>query len=230
MSTTIETVPHREVEASHHITCLVLRSCNSDMSSYNNFIWPVSGDVAAPDWNPAPIRGGGLHGLKWGYGDLGLLNWADDAKWLVVEVVEAEYVDLGMKVKFPRGKVVYCGEYTEAVTIISDAFIARTIADSETDENIQAASGNSSQLAASGNSSRLAASGYSSQLAASGEDSIVCGVGLNSIGSAGTNGCIALVWHDGKRYRIAVGYIGENGIEANTKYCVDRFGKLAEVN
>ena len=50
--------------------------------------------------------------------------------------------------------------------------------------DIQAASGDSSQLAASGDSSQLAASGYSSRLAASGYSSQLELTGNNSIGAA----------------------------------------------
>ena len=38
---------------------------------------------------------------------------------------------------------------------------------------------------------------------------------------------VQVKWWDGERYRIATGYVGEDGIEANTAYCV-RDGKLVE--
>ncbi|MCW1921289.1 hypothetical protein OKA05_01920 [Luteolibacter arcticus] len=93
-----------------------------------------------------------------------------------------------------------------------------------------AASGNASQLAASGNDSQLAASGYASRLAASGNDSIAVSAGLLSRAKAGTNGAIALAWHDGTRIRVAVGYVGENGIEADTWYQVSEAGELVKVD
>jgi hypothetical protein len=110
-----------------------------------------------------------------------------------------------------------------------------------------AASGYSSQLAASGYSSQLAASGYSSQLAASGDysklaasgdysklavdgkKSIAVASSLNCKAKAGEDGCIAMAWwdSDNERYRMAVGYVGED-IAADTWYeVVD--GKLAKV-
>jgi hypothetical protein len=52
--------------------------------------------------------------------------------------------------------------------------------------------------------------------------------GLNGVAKAGENGCFALCWHDGKRNRIVVGYVGEDGIEADTFYRVAD-GKLFRV-
>ncbi|NUY33263.1 hypothetical protein F0160_22525 [Paraburkholderia sp. JPY303] len=94
-----------------------------------------------------------------------------------------------------------------------------------------AASGNSSQLAASGNSSKLAASGNYSKLAASGKKSIVMAADTDCTAKVGEDGCIALAWWDSKaeRPRVTVGYVGEEGIEANVAYCV-RDGKLAKVD
>jgi hypothetical protein len=102
-----------------------------------------------------------------------------------------------------------------------------------------AASGYSSQLAASGDYSKLAASGYSSQLAASGDYSQLAASGENSIAAAiscgctakaGIGGCIALRWNDGGRPRLAVAYVGENGIKADTWYRVDEAGQFVEVS
>ena len=93
-----------------------------------------------------------------------------------------------------------------------------------------AASGNYSQLAASGYYSKLAASGDSSQLAASGKKSIVMAAAAGCTAKVGEDGCIALAWWDSsaERFRVAVGYVGEDGIEADFEYRV-RDGKLARV-
>jgi hypothetical protein len=102
-----------------------------------------------------------------------------------------------------------------------------------------AASGYSSQLAASGDYSKLAASGYSSklaasgdysQLAASGENSIAAAISCGCTAKAGIGGCIALRWNDGGRPRLAVAYVGENGIKADTWYRVDEAGQFVEVS
>ncbi|EGL8528273.1 hypothetical protein IRL25_004925 [Salmonella enterica] len=45
----------------------------------------------------------------------------------------------------------------------------------------------------------------------------------------GENGCASVPWHDGERIRIAVAYVGENGIEANTPYCVNDEGQFTRL-
>ena len=88
---------------------LVLRTCDQDHRSYGGFQWPELGPVECPDWNPSPVCGGGLHGLLWGAGDWTLVDISPDAVWKVARVLASEIVDLGGKVKFPRGEVVYSG-------------------------------------------------------------------------------------------------------------------------
>jgi hypothetical protein len=88
---------------------LVLLTCDENMRSYGGFTWPKKGRVECQDWNPSAKCGNGLHGLLWGCGDAGLLSRGDCTRnWLVVRVLSSEIVDLGGKVKFPRGLVVLC--------------------------------------------------------------------------------------------------------------------------
>ena len=90
----------------------VLKTVAHDMTSRNGFKWPRRGRVEAPDWDPRPVCGGGLHGFLRGEGDGGLAMWFDDTIWLVIKV--DEWVDLDRKVKFPRGYVVLAGSREEA--------------------------------------------------------------------------------------------------------------------
>ena len=85
---------------------LVLRTCGEDLRSYCGFQWPKKGPVECPDWDPQPVCGHGLHGLLWGCGEAALLDLEKPAWWLVVRVRASEIVDLGGKVKFPRGEVI----------------------------------------------------------------------------------------------------------------------------
>jgi hypothetical protein len=90
-----------------------------------------------------------------------------------------------------------------------------------------ASSGNSSSSASSGNSSSSASSGNSSRSASSGYSTISMVAGLNGRAKAGPNGCLSLCYNDGKRPRVVTGYVGEDGIEADTWYRVKN-GKLVE--
>jgi hypothetical protein len=97
----------------------VLRTNDSEGKGYGGFQWPKKGKVEAPDWNPEPICGGGLHGLLNGEGNADLLNWGADAQWQVVKVLATDIVHIGTgKVKFPRGVVVYTGDRSGATSFL----------------------------------------------------------------------------------------------------------------
>ena len=98
------------------------------------------------------------------------------------------------------------------------------------DDSKLAASGHNSTLAASGDGSKLAASGDGSKLAASGKNSICMAAGYASTAQVGENGVIVLPYYDGIRTRVAVGYVGENGIEPNVEYKVNNNGIFEKVN
>ena len=100
---------------------LVLRNCPPGMVSRNDFKWPESGPVEAPDWDEEPECGNGLHGWLWGEGegDLGY-GYEPKVRWLVVSVAADDIVDLGGKVKFARGEVVFCGDVAGATEFIRE--------------------------------------------------------------------------------------------------------------
>ena len=93
-----------------------------------------------------------------------------------------------------------------------------------------ASSGYGSKAASSGDGSKAASSGDYSKAASSGEAPIAMVAGQNGRAKAGPNGCVALVWHDGQRNRIAVGYVGEDGIKADTWYRLDAAGRFVEAD
>ena len=101
---------------------LVLRTCKADMTAYNSFKWPETGTVSAPDWDPKPECGNGLHGLLHGCGDSSYLSNEPDAKWLVVAVPKGTCVDIERKVKFQSCEVVYAGTKEEAIRRIAEAY------------------------------------------------------------------------------------------------------------
>ena len=185
---------------------LVIRTCNADMTSQNGFTWPESGQVSAADWNPEPVCGHGLHGLLDGVGDYSLLSRKHDAKWLIVRVPRAEIVDLDTKVKFPRGEVVYCGGMAGALTRMGQRWIELA------------------QASAKGQH----ASAKGEHAAATGDSGAAAVLGLEGRAKAGKDGLLAVAWHDGKRPRLAVGYVGEDGIKPDTWYRATRAGKLVK--
>ena len=108
------------------------------------------------------------------------------------------------------------------------------------DASKAASSGNYSKAASSGNSSTAASSGHSSKAASSGDSSTAASSGHYSKAACDTNGfaCVAgvtgavrgnagsalsLGYMDREgRNRIAVGYVGEDGIEPGVWYTADR--------
>ena len=184
---------------------LVLRTAAADMTSRGGFKYPKRGWVKAPDWSAAPVCGGGLHGLLWGEGDGSHLNWDDDAKWLVLEVKEQELVDLDKKVKFPGGRVVFCGDRKGATQyLLAHGGAGKAICGAALSQGDKAA----------------VSAGYRGQASAGSWGQASAGEGGQA--SAGENGTIIVQWWDNasKRYRVKVGYIGEDGLKPDTWYKV----------
>ena len=181
----------------------MLRTCRADMTSHGGFVWPRSGPVEAPDWSPKPYCGEGLHGLLMGQGDGVLLDWSPDAVWLVVEVDPSEVVGLRGKVKVPRGIVVFAGDRFAATEDIINrgANRAEVVGGTATAGNYGTATAGDGGTATAGNYGTATAGNYGTA-------------------TAGYGGTVVVKYHDGLRYRLAVGYVGENGIKPNTPYCV----------
>ncbi|HBN9476830.1 TPA: hypothetical protein L3869_001516 [Pseudomonas aeruginosa] len=103
-------------------TALVLRTCSADLTSHGGFQWPdkIGAVVEAPDWKKDNKCGHGLHGWLFGQGDHGFSSTVGDAdaKWLVVEVVIADLIALGGKVKFPRCTIRHIGEKASATQFL----------------------------------------------------------------------------------------------------------------
>ncbi len=208
-------------------SALVLRTCASDLTSRDGqFQWPASGEVSAPDWRATTECGNGLHGFLWGEGDGDLASWDAEAKWLVVEVEAATIIDLEGKVKFPRGNVVFCGDRLAATTFIQEhgasgkAVVGGTATAGDSGTATAGDSGTATagdRGTATAGDSGTATAGYSGTATA----------GDSGTATAGDRGTILIKHWDGKtgRYRIAIGYVGEDGILPNREYVI-RDGKL----
>ena len=190
---------------------LVLKSVKENMASdYDpNFIYPQKGLVEAKDWNPSKECGGGLHGWLWGVGDFSSKVRSFKAKWLVIEVDENEIIDLVDKVKFRKGKVVFCGSFVNAYLFLLE----------RKPLNKKTITGDSGHAAATGYSGHAAATGDYGHAAATGNSGHAAILGLNGMAKCGKGGSIILTYNDGERERHLVGYEGE-GILADTWYCV----------
>jgi hypothetical protein len=81
-----------------------------------------TGEVVAPDWNPDPECGGGLHGLVRGCGNVNALSHYPGAIWIVFAARESEVVEFDGKAKAPRGRVVYYGERQRAIDLLCEEY------------------------------------------------------------------------------------------------------------
>jgi hypothetical protein len=93
-----------------------LRKIKKDgTNEYNNFVWPltVGTEVEAPDWNPEPKCGGGLHCLPNANGNWWLL---EGEYWAVLEFDEKDMVQIdNEKCKVKKCKIVFLSENPEGM-------------------------------------------------------------------------------------------------------------------
>lgn len=197
-----------------------LRTCDAELKGYGGFQWPEKGPVECKDWNPKPVRGGGLHGMVWGEGVHGYLSSDYDARWLVLKVVSKDVVYIteqgGGKWKFPKCSVEFVGTRDEAL-----AFLKKKTPDDLLDKIY---GGNN----CTGIHGSASATGDHGSASATGRE----GTALSfHIAEAGENGTIIIKWLDDKsnRFRVRVGYVGEDGIKPNTKYRLNDKHEFEEV-
>jgi len=209
----------KQVKKEAAATSLVLRCNRADMTSRNGFVWPGVGGIAtAADWKDNEECGNGLHGWLYGQGDHGCADyWAvAGAKWLVVRVEDSQIRMLGGKCKFQSGEVVFVGGKAEAADyIIANEPKAATVAVVG-----RSAIGGYNELVTVGalGSATAGASGTAT-------------AGDRGTATAGDKGEIRICWYDGKndRHRTVIGYVGEDGIEANVTYKLDAKNKFVKV-
>ena len=216
---------------------LLLRTCEPDGSSYGGFKWPlaVGAEVTAPDWLPRAECGNGLHGLLWGEGDGNLLSWADDAVWMVISARASDVVSLNGKVKVPSARVECVGDrLTATAYLAAHGGGGRAIAGG----TATAGYGGTATAGYGG----TATAGYGGTATAGDRGMATAGVGGTATAgyggtatagdggtaTAGDRGTVIVTWHDGMRSRVSVGYIGENGLKADTAYRLDASGAFVE--
>lgn len=90
------------------------------------------------------------------------------------------------------------------------------------------AAGESSKASATGLSGKAVTLEYASPASGTGIRGVGCCLGQNGHARAGYSGSIILTYWDGGRNRHVIGYVGENGIKANTWYTLDKNYQLEE--
>lgn len=227
-------------------TVLVLRTCAAGRVSHNGFVWPESGYVEAPDWQPTAACGNGLHGWLRGEGDGTLGYFGLGALGLVVETYADHIIDLNGKVKFPYGWVVYCGQFHEAARIVAERYPdARVVFAALTGGNeSRLTGGNNSKLIGGvgsmltgghhstltggdystligGDYSRLTGGHYSTLIG--GDYSTLTGGNYSKL-TGGIGSAFTVRYGEADHRRIAVAEVGKNGIEPNMPYRLDEDG------
>lgn len=191
----------------------ILKTVRADGTSYGGFQWPlkIGAKVVAPDWDETPECGGGLHGLLNGCGNGNLLDWSNDAVWVIAKVPKkAQIIDSNGKVKVDRCKVVHVGNQFSATSFLLENGCDGPVV------GAHVVVGNDSTATAGFRGT--ATTGFRGTAVVGDYGTATAGDGGTA--TAGTRGIIHIRWYDGQRYRTAVGYVGENGIEANVPYIV----------
>ena len=172
---------------------LIVRFCEADGLSSYGFKYPLTPGttVEAPDWDPKPNCGNGLHGWPWGMniGDGKDPEW--NKTWMVIGANPEDVIDLGGKVKFRRGTVRLVGQWYEAGNHVLNGQMAwvhaRTKGTPERAENEMgsaSATGGSSSASATGGRGSASATGGSSSASATGERGSASATGGSSSASA----------------------------------------------
>ena len=197
------------------MTDFLLKTVHADGAAWGGFRWPLDegAEVIAPDWDPTPVCGGGLHGLLNGAGNGSLIDWSTDAVWIVAEIPDGEtVVDLDGNVKVRRCIVRHVGDKTSAPEFLAahghtEGVVAGT-----------ATAGDGGTATAGDDGTATAGDGGT---ATAGVDGTAT-AGDGGTATAGDGGTIILAWwdYDLGRRRWVVGEVGIDGIVADTPYRV----------
>jgi hypothetical protein len=213
---------------------LFLRTCNADGTSHGGFQWnlEIDGVTEAPDWNPEPVCGNGLHGLLNGKGSGHYLDWSENALWMVCEAL-GPIVDIGHKIKTSKAKTLFVGDRKDATDflIASGCNPAKVVGAFITGGYSSTVTGGYGSTVTGGYGStvtggcRSSVTGGDSSKVTGGYWSTVTG-GYKSTVTGGNGSVLSLKWFDGTRNRISIAYVGEDGIKPNVAYKLDEDGKF----
>jgi hypothetical protein len=236
---------------------LILRTVDKDRKSYGGFVWPELGYVEATDWQPTESCGNGLHGFLWGEGDGSLADWSESAKWIVAEIIgehidlggkvkfraatvlfcgeriaatdflaksgAAEKAIIGGTATAGYGGTATAG-YGGTATAGDGGTATAGYGGTATAGDRGTATAGDGGTATAGDGG-TATAGYGGTATAG--DGGTATAGYGGTATAGYGGTVVIKFWDVKRYRLAIGYVGED-IKANTKYRADAKGRLIE--
>jgi len=90
----------------------MIKTVNRNMEGYNGFKYPEKGKVVAPNWDPEPICGGGIHGL---IHETKMHYIQKNDIWLVLKYEKGtEVVIENEKIKVPYAWIVFVGTAEDA--------------------------------------------------------------------------------------------------------------------
>ena len=171
---------------------LMLRYVDMNRRSHHDFQWPsaVGSVVTAPDWNPEPKCGGGLHGWPWGIGiGGGKEPIFVDVIWQVVSALPEDVVDLDDKAKAREVRLEFEGSWWSAIAMIEagrTAWIqhtARGAASATGESGAASATGTSGAASATGERGAASATGWSGAASATGTSGAASATGWSGIAS-----------------------------------------------
>jgi len=220
-----------------------IRSVRADMTSYEGFTWPKRGWVKPEKWDPSPVCGDGLHGLR--IGDNNPVTWYDGLiivfRYYVEETVTGG--NLIGKAKWPRVKVVHVAKdmaaacaWLQARDVHGPWYLGVATAGDYGTANAGdggTANAGGGGTANAGDGGTANAGDYGTANAGGGGTANAgyggtANAGDGGTASAGYGGILNIKWWDGKRFRIATAYVGEDGIKSNTPYKLNAKGKFVE--
>jgi hypothetical protein len=241
---------------------LIMRTVNADGSSKNGFVYPleIGAVVTAPDWNPKPECGGGLHGFPNGEGDGSLANWSENSRWLIIEADLKEVVCFDAKCKFRTGIIRHIGTIDTATKFLvkhgcNGAIIGNVVSvvkfgvatagykgTATAGYNGTATAGDWGTATAGYEGTATAGdwgtatagnwgtatAGYKGTATAGNWGTAIAGDWGTA--TAGDEGTVIIKWFRNNRFRYAIGYIGEDGLEPNVPYKLDNDHKFVKAN
>ncbi len=205
------------------------------MTSHLGFVWPRSGRVECPDWDPTPKCGHGLHGLLRGEGNGNLVCWDSGAIWVAAWIDAGLAIDLTGKVKFPWAEVALVGSRLEVTAFLvangcSGAVVGSTLTGGYGSTltggyGSTLTGGDGSTLTGGGRSALTG--GYRSTLTGGYGSTLTGGDGSTLTGGYETT--LTFRYWARSRYRTASFEVGGNGLKPDTAYRCDDKGNINEV-